>query len=175
MSEKRRLKPKLLIIIQSKPCIPCVTVPRGRKQNNVAIKTIILVLALTLCSSGYHTHAQTTGQEQQRSGKPLRQIIRDTKRTDFYLDVQRALEYGLIDAVLAGALPEPKPVAMGTRDAAGMETTAPQQQQEEEEAARETPQPDRSGEPGGAGGPGEAVGRVPDTSLRALSARPLPG
>jgi ATP-dependent Clp protease protease subunit len=48
-----------------------------------------------------------------RSGKPLRQIIRDTKRTDFYLDAQRALEYGLIDAVLAGALPEPKPVAMG--------------------------------------------------------------
>ena len=31
-----------------------------------------------------------------RSGKPLRQIIRDTKRTDFYLDAQRALEYGLI-------------------------------------------------------------------------------
>jgi ATP-dependent Clp protease protease subunit len=35
-----------------------------------------------------------------RSGKPLRQIIRDTKRTDFYLDATRALEYGLIDAVL---------------------------------------------------------------------------
>src|SRR3954453_16411476 len=37
-----------------------------------------------------------------RSGKPLRQIIRDTKRTDFYLDAQSALEYGLIDAVVAG-------------------------------------------------------------------------
>ena len=35
-----------------------------------------------------------------RSGKPLRQIIRDTKRTDFYLDASRALEYGLIDDVL---------------------------------------------------------------------------
>jgi ATP-dependent Clp protease protease subunit len=43
-----------------------------------------------------------------RSGKPLRQIIRDTKRTDFYLDAQSALTYGLIDAVVAGELPLPK-------------------------------------------------------------------
>lgn len=35
-----------------------------------------------------------------RSGKPLRQIIRDTKRTDFYLDAVSAREYGLIDGVL---------------------------------------------------------------------------
>ncbi len=35
-----------------------------------------------------------------RSGKPLRQIIRDTKRTDFYLDAVKAKDYGLIDAVL---------------------------------------------------------------------------
>lgn len=35
-----------------------------------------------------------------RSGKPLRQIIRDTKRNDFYLDTARAREYGLIDEVL---------------------------------------------------------------------------
>jgi ATP-dependent Clp protease protease subunit len=35
-----------------------------------------------------------------RSGKPLKQIIRDTKRTDFYLDARRAKEYGLIDDVL---------------------------------------------------------------------------
>jgi ATP-dependent Clp protease protease subunit len=41
-----------------------------------------------------------------RSGKPLRQIIKDTKRTDFYLDAQRAREYGLIDAIVAGELPE---------------------------------------------------------------------
>jgi ATP-dependent Clp protease protease subunit len=47
-----------------------------------------------------------------RSGKPLRQIIKDTKRTDFYLDAQKALEYGLIDAVVAGELPEPKAVDM---------------------------------------------------------------
>ena len=35
-----------------------------------------------------------------RSGKQLRQIIRDTKRTDLYLDATRALEYGLVDQVL---------------------------------------------------------------------------
>src|SRR5215203_3329324 len=38
-----------------------------------------------------------------RSGKPLRQIIRDTKRVDFYLDAWRAKEYGLIDRVLGAA------------------------------------------------------------------------
>ena len=32
----------------------------------------------------------------------------DTKRTDFYLDAQKALEYGLVDAVVAGELPEPE-------------------------------------------------------------------
>jgi ATP-dependent Clp protease protease subunit len=36
----------------------------------------------------------------ERSGKPLRQIIRDTKRNDFYLDAGRAREYGLIDEVI---------------------------------------------------------------------------
>lgn len=54
-----------------------------------------------------------------RSGKPLRQIIRDTKRTDFYLDAFRAREYGLIDDILgpaAVAEPEqPEPAnAVGT-------------------------------------------------------------
>ena len=37
-----------------------------------------------------------------RSGKPLQKIIRDTKRTDFYLDATNAREYGLIDAVVEG-------------------------------------------------------------------------
>ena len=46
-----------------------------------------------------------------RSGKPLRQIIKDTKRTDFYLDAKKALDYGLIDGIVAGELPEPKPLA----------------------------------------------------------------
>jgi ATP-dependent Clp protease protease subunit len=52
-----------------------------------------------------------------RSGKPLRQIIRDTKRTDFYLDAQGALEYGLIDAVVAGELEQPAPMPAETHDA----------------------------------------------------------
>src|SRR5712692_5345373 len=55
-----------------------------------------------------------------RSGKPLRQIIKDTKRTDFYLDAQKALEYGLIDAIVAGELPEPQlaaPVVVDMREA----------------------------------------------------------
>ena len=37
----------------------------------------------------------------QRSGKPLQKIIRDTKRTDFYLDAQRAVDYGLLDGIVA--------------------------------------------------------------------------
>lgn len=35
-----------------------------------------------------------------RSRRPLARIIRDTKRTDFYLDATKAKEYGLIDVVL---------------------------------------------------------------------------
>jgi ATP-dependent Clp protease protease subunit len=42
-----------------------------------------------------------------RSGKPLRQIIRDTKRTDLYLDAHHAKEYGLIDEVLGVATQSP--------------------------------------------------------------------
>ena len=37
-----------------------------------------------------------------RAHKPLAKIIRDTKRTDFYLDAKKALEYGLIDGVIEG-------------------------------------------------------------------------
>jgi ATP-dependent Clp protease, protease subunit len=36
----------------------------------------------------------------ERSGKPLRQIIRDTKRNDFYLDAAKAKDYGLIDEIM---------------------------------------------------------------------------
>src|SRR5947208_9926560 len=53
-----------------------------------------------------------------RSGKPLRQIIRDTKRTDFYLDAQSALEYGLVDDIVAGELPAPKPAAVEVHEPA---------------------------------------------------------
>ena len=58
-----------------------------------------------------------------RSGKPLRQIIRDTKRTDFYLDADSALEYGLVDGIVAGQLPAPTPVAV---DAADAQAASPQ-------------------------------------------------
>jgi ATP-dependent Clp protease protease subunit len=59
-----------------------------------------------------------------RSGKPLRQIIKDTKRTDFYLDAQKALDYGLIDAVVAGELPEPKVVEMREPEPAAQSASA---------------------------------------------------
>jgi ATP-dependent Clp protease protease subunit len=62
-----------------------------------------------------------------RSGKPLRQIIKDTKRTDFYLDAQKALDYGLIDGIVAGELPEPKLVAqVVAMDGRGPRTEQPQ-------------------------------------------------
>ena len=51
-----------------------------------------------------------------RSGKALRQIIRDTKRTDFYLDAARAKEYGLIDEVVGGSAElEPRREPLRTR------------------------------------------------------------
>ena len=63
-----------------------------------------------------------------RSGKPLRQIIKDTKRNDFYLDAQKALEYGLIDAVVAGELPAPKPAdARDTADALSQPSVSDEQ------------------------------------------------
>src|SRR5262245_51939719 len=73
-----------------------------------------------------------------RSGKPLRQIIRDTKRTDFYLDAQKALEYGLVDAIVAGELPEPKPAPVEVLEPPQIVTTPPRQA----EAAREQPIPE---------------------------------
>jgi ATP-dependent Clp protease protease subunit len=47
-----------------------------------------------------------------RSGKPLRQIIKDTKRTDLYLDARRAREYGLIDEVLGMSVAAEPPLAV---------------------------------------------------------------
>jgi ATP-dependent Clp protease, protease subunit len=60
----------------------------------------------------------------ERSGKPLRQIIRDTKRTDFYLDAAKAIEYGLIDGVL-GSAQALSPVQPDAANAVGAETDAP--------------------------------------------------
>jgi ATP-dependent Clp protease protease subunit len=63
----------------------------------------------------------------ERSGKPLRQIIRDTKRTDFYLDAAKAKEYGLIDDVLGPAaaaepLASSEPDTSAPRDIAALES-----------------------------------------------------
>ena len=74
-----------------------------------------------------------------RSGKPLRQIIKDTKRTDFYLDAQKAKEYGLIDAIEAGELPEPKP-AVGEMKEVSAERAEPLSV-----AAKEAPAPPPTG------------------------------
>jgi ATP-dependent Clp protease, protease subunit len=46
-----------------------------------------------------------------RSGRPLRQIIRDTRRVDFYLDAWKAKEYGLIDDIVGAAS---RPAVAGT-------------------------------------------------------------
>jgi ATP-dependent Clp protease protease subunit len=91
-----------------------------------------------------------------RSGKPLRQIIRDTKRTDFYLDAQNALDYGLIDSVVAGELPEPKPVAVEIKEALPpiLEAPAPSV---EAEAARERSNGDGARTAEGTGASGKAA------------------
>jgi ATP-dependent protease ClpP protease subunit len=59
-----------------------------------------------------------------RSGKPLRQIIRDTKRVDFYLDAWKAKEYGLIDKVL-GASIAPSRDSENAAEEASTETSPP--------------------------------------------------
>jgi ATP-dependent Clp protease, protease subunit len=85
-----------------------------------------------------------------RSGKPLRQIIKDTKRTDFYLDAQKALDYGLIDAVVAGELREPKPSTVTEmREISAVPRTDPVPI---EEAAREGGAQPGPGSQGGLGG-----------------------
>jgi len=63
-----------------------------------------------------------------RSGKSLKQIIRDTKRTDFYLDASSAKAYGLIDGVLGGtAVVDTSATATGRRPGhiAEVHTAAP--------------------------------------------------
>ena len=74
-----------------------------------------------------------------RSGKPLRQIIKDTKRTDFYLDAQKAKEYGLIDEIVAGELPEPKPAV------AEMKEVSAERSEPLSVAAKEAPAPPPTG------------------------------
>lgn len=79
-----------------------------------------------------------------RSGKPLRQIIRDTKRNDFYLDAARALEYGLVDRIL-GVTHASTPVAAEPLAIVPPVTTTAERPQADEAAAAEQPRdPDRS-------------------------------
>jgi ATP-dependent Clp protease protease subunit len=88
----------------------------------------------------------------ERSGKPLRQIIKDTKRTDFYLDSQRALDYGLIDAVVAGELPEPK---VEMKEPEPMAASGPRIVESDIAAAARAPEPEKAGSDG-AGAAGKA-------------------
>jgi ATP-dependent Clp protease, protease subunit len=53
-----------------------------------------------------------------RSGRPLKQIIRDTRRVDFYLDAWRAKDYGLIDDVI-GAAARPAQASASSEAVAG--------------------------------------------------------
>jgi ATP-dependent protease ClpP protease subunit len=55
-----------------------------------------------------------------RSGKPLRQIIRDTQKIDIYLDAAKTREHWLLNHVTEPAAAEPEPLA-----ATEMETAAP--------------------------------------------------
>jgi ATP-dependent Clp protease protease subunit len=73
-----------------------------------------------------------------RSGRPLKQIIRDTKRVDFYLDATRALEYGLIDKVL-GVTHASTPVLSETTPAPRTEAAAASERLGEPQGAAGTP------------------------------------
>ena len=75
-----------------------------------------------------------------RSGKPLRQIIRDTKRNDFYLDATRALEYGLVDQVL-GVTHASTPVSADPTERIAATTTTAEFRRSDAAAAVEQTQP----------------------------------
>jgi ATP-dependent Clp protease protease subunit len=60
-----------------------------------------------------------------RSGKPLKQIIRDTKRVDFYLDAWKAREYGLIDRVLGADVAPSREESLPADEPAPSPTSSP--------------------------------------------------
>jgi hypothetical protein len=81
-----------------------------------------------------------------RSGKPLRQIIRDTKRNDFYLDAPKALEYGLVDRILGvthASTPVPAEVADRPPTATTTTTEVPEAAAELLQPSRSEPTPER--------------------------------
>jgi ATP-dependent Clp protease protease subunit len=82
-----------------------------------------------------------------RSGKPLRQIIRDTKRNDFYLDATKALEYGLVDQIL-GVTHASTPVPTEAADRVRTMTTTELLEPDAAAAVESSPTgPDRPAEP----------------------------
>ena len=71
-----------------------------------------------------------------RSGRPLKQIIRDTKRTDLYLDATKAFDYGLVDQIL-GVTHASTPILAAEMDARKPSSTGESQRQEAAAAAEE--------------------------------------
>ena len=69
-----------------------------------------------------------------RSGRPLKQIIRDTKRTDLYLDATKAFEYGLVDQIL-GVTHASTPILAAETDARKPSSPGDGQRQEAAAAA----------------------------------------
>ena len=82
-----------------------------------------------------------------RSGKPLRQIIRDTKRNDFYLDATRSLDYGLVDQVL-GVTHASTPVAPEALERIPQDTTTTFAELPQADAAAAVERPESSGQVG---------------------------
>jgi ATP-dependent Clp protease, protease subunit len=78
-----------------------------------------------------------------RSGRPLKQIIRDTKRTDLYLDATRALDYGLVDQVL-GVTHASTPIAQAEME---RKPAPPQGDTQRPEAAAASEEPRATPEP----------------------------
>jgi ATP-dependent Clp protease protease subunit len=73
-----------------------------------------------------------------RSGRPLKQIIRDTKRTDLYLDATKAFEYGLVDQIL-GVTHASTPISSGEMEAKPPPHAQAGSQRPEAAAASERP------------------------------------
>jgi ATP-dependent Clp protease protease subunit len=82
-----------------------------------------------------------------RSGKPLRQIIRDTKRNDFYLDATRSLDYGLVDQVL-GVTHASTPVAPEALERIPQDTTTTFAELRQADAAAAVERPESPGQVG---------------------------
>ena len=73
-----------------------------------------------------------------RSGRPLKQIIRDTKRTDLYLDATKAFEYGLVDHIL-GVTHASTPISASEMEARKPPPPSSETQRPEAAAAAEGP------------------------------------